>query len=697
MSISLAEAFRRLESQEGYEMRAVQHQMAQFVWDCLSGRQSGVVEAPTGVGKSLAVLLPAILTCAQSDKRIVISTYTNVLAQQYWLKDLPFALGLFPELEIPTTLVMGRSNYACLDKINRQQGHFARPELHSFVQEWASIAQSDAEPLSGTESKLMEFLMRKGVPPSFMRDLFEHLAVPPYCRARACKHYNNCFYYANRRQAEKAQLILTNHAVVLTDAQIRQITDNRGSILGSYDFLIVDEAHDLIDAAEAALAFELSQETIQEMTRTASILSNELARALESDYPPQGFLNQIQRVVNEFIVRIQSAMRATHIEAIPADGAILAVAPPALAEVPSIQKNLSPAHAATIEQLVVALQSALNQLRRDSTEALNNYKSQFSDLQKNAVSETLGQFHLWSQSLYNQLERLVRPSEGVSWVESGIPEWKACYQSLVVSEWLRERLWVDRPALLMSATLTIDSKFDFFLEQVGLDAPQTLQLPPVFDYPRQCALYLPPIGTIPDPPRSTREACAQRYYNAVANELTRLLRATRGRALVLFASRAEMQTVYNLMPRLDGIPIYMQGEDAVALLSQKFREHIHSVLFGLRSFWTGFDAPGETLTNLILVRLPFEVPTTPPQRARQALLELNGKDSFHDWSLPQVKQLVRQGFGRLIRRADDRGVVCLLDPRLQTRSYGRAILANLPQGIPTFHRIEDALRHIGQV
>jgi ATP-dependent DNA helicase DinG len=153
-----------------------------------------------------------------------------------------------------------------------------------------------------------------------------------------------------------------------------------------------------------------------------------------------------------------------------------------------------------------------------------------------------------------------------------------------------------------------------------------------------------------------------------------------------------MEAVREMLPSIPELRLMVQGESANADLSQRFREDTESVLFGLRSFWTGFDAPGETLSCVVLVRIPFEVPVSPPQMARHALLRWRGEDPFESWTLPLAKQQIRQGFGRLIRRADDRGIVCLLDARFHTRPYGKSILANLPANIPVYHLIEDAVR-----
>jgi hypothetical protein len=183
-----------------------------------------------------------------------------------------------------------------------------------------------------------------------------------------------------------------------------------------------------------------------------------------------------------------------------------------------------------------------------------------------------------------------------------------------------------------------------FAGQFGFEAHETLQLPYVFDYRRQCALYLPRVGAIPPPPPNADAPGAARYYQCLADQISALIRLTQGRALVLFASVHEMRAVRERV-QVEGLRILVQGEGSVADLAKQFREDVHSVLFGVRSFWTGFDAPGETLVNLILTRIPFEVPTTPVQRARQAWFEAQGLDAFRAWTLPMVKLQMRQGFG----------------------------------------------------
>ncbi|GIV06733.1 MAG: ATP-dependent helicase [Fimbriimonadales bacterium] len=675
-------AFQRLEAQAGFESRPAQKQLARFVCERLEGRSSGMVEAPTGIGKSLAVLLPAIAYALQEKKRIVISTYTNVLAEQYWRKDLPLALSLFPNAP-SVALAMGRSRYACLDVIRSNKIKRVKPELVRFLQEWTSVAQE------GVEAELNEFLRRKAIPENLIRGVWDEIAVPGACRAKVCEYYANCFYYEARRRAAKAGVVITNHAFVLTDAVVRASTDNTKSLLDDYDFLIIDEAHDMLEAAASALEFDLDQHLIETLIAHAVTMSNQIDNALTSENSPMGFLLSIQKLVEQFSARCREAFVSTSMPEIPQGGVATRVAPAELAHQPALAPVFRSDWHQHITHAADTLCAEIGGFLRELEQTYRDLKSQLTPGQSEAVSEIIQQFRSEFTLILQNLQRLKEPEKGVCWLEPTEQGWKACYEPLILADWLREHLWSRQPAVLLSATLTVDGRFDFFEQQLGLSTPHQLRLPHVFDYRRQCALYLPPAGVIPEPPRSAQELGASTYYQRLAEEITALIRLTHGRALVLFASRHEMYEVRQRIPSLPGIRILVQGDGSNADLSKQFREDVHSVLFGVRSFWTGFDAPGETLMNLILTRIPFEVPTTPLQRARQAWFEARGENAFVAWSLPMVKQQMRQGFGRLIRRSNDTGIVAILDPRMRTKSYGTLILRNLPTGIPIFDSQAD--------
>jgi ATP-dependent DNA helicase DinG len=264
-----------------------------------------------------------------------------------------------------------------------------------------------------------------------------------------------------------------------------------------------------------------------------------------------------------------------------------------------------------------------------------------------------------------------------------------------LSEPLKELIWDKGPYVCLSATLSIDGTFEHFRRTTGADPQFEECLPSPFDFSTQAALYLPLAGSVPDPTLARREGTEDLYFRAIARELSHIIEACDGRTLALFHSRREMEAVYGLMSLPPELPVYIQGRYGAASVGDRFREKITSTLFALRSFWTGFDAPGETLSCVALVRVPFEVPVDPPQVARMAHLQQQGLDAFREHTLPQAKMLMRQGAGRLIRRAEDKGIIALLDPRLQTKAYGEQILANLPSDMRTFRDIRDAVGWIG--
>ncbi|MGQ9657019.1 MAG: ATP-dependent DNA helicase [Fimbriimonadales bacterium] len=672
-------AFQRLESQHGFSQRPLQRRMAQFVCEQLEFGRSVMVEAPTGVGKSLALLLPAIAYALQHDKRVVISTYTVLLAEQYWRKDLPLALELFPN-KPSVALAMGRSRYACKDIIcDNEQGNLFEDSA-DLLRRWVNTAQE------GTESELSEFLRQRGMHARQIQNLWTHAAVPSACRAHLCEKYRECFYYQVRERARQARIVVTTHAFVLTDAIVRQVTNDKASLLDTYDYLIFDEAHDLLAATASALEFDLDQRLIGYLTAHAWTLFRQMKQLFKNDgKPPKEFTDDVEELVSRFTNRVRKAYsEMVFPNTVPPEGVATRVAPESLARMRAMRGAYCPDLHPQVVRAATAIREAIHDFDRDLDRVLHTYEDALTASLRNKIAELLEEFQPQFSATQVNLERLKDPPEiGVSWVEWDESSWKACYEPIVLADWLRTHLWRRCPAMLVSATLAVDGQFDFFAGQLGFEPHLVLQLPPVFDYGRQCALYMPPRGAIPNPPQNAASPQAEAYYQRLAEEIATLIRLTQGRALVLFSSVQEMRRVRQRV-QLDGIPILMQGEGSVADLARRFLEDVHAVLFGVRSFWTGFDAPGETLVNLILARIPFEVPTTPLQRARQAWFEAQGLDTFLVWTLPIVKLQMRQGVGRLMRGPDDWGIVAILDPRMRTKPYGAEILRNLPAGMPIF-------------
>ena len=259
-----------------------------------------------------------------------------------------------------------------------------------------------------------------------------------------------------------------------------------------------------------------------------------------------------------------------------------------------------------------------------------------------------------------------------------------------LGEPLRELIWDRVPTASISATLALDGNFDYFKRSTGASPDFAEILPTPFDYPNQAAVYLPKVGVIPDPTVARRDGNEARYYHCLARELSQIIRLMEGRTLALFHSRKEMDAVFAQLSLPPDLPVYTQQRSGAGSVGERFIDNERASLFALRSFWTGFDAPGPTLSCVALVRVPFEVPVDPPAVARIAYLQTLGIDAFREHTLPQAKMLMRQGAGRLIRHAEDVGVIAILDPRVRTKPYGEEFLANLPPGMREFDDFIDA-------
>jgi ATP-dependent DNA helicase DinG len=283
----------------------------------------------------------------------------------------------------------------------------------------------------------------------------------------------------------------------------------------------------------------------------------------------------------------------------------------------------------------------------------------------------------------------------VSYADLGEPSAMLRHDVIDIAGPLKELIWSQAPWVCLSATLALDGHFGFFKRVTGAEPQFEEILPSPFDFESQAVVYLPPPEAVPDPTLARREGTEEAYYEAVAAQLSAIIRAVGGRTLALFHSRKEMEGVFRFIDVPEDLPIFLQRRGGVASTGEKFVSDVRASLFALRSFWTGFDAPGETLSCVALVRVPFDVPIDPTQIARMAWLQAQGIDAFGSHTLPTAKMLMRQGAGRLIRRTSDRGIVALLDPRLQTKRYGEEILANLPPEMRAFRDIGEAVAWLG--
>lgn len=673
-------AFSRLAARPGFVERPDQRQLAHLLGDLIEGRSTGAFEAPTGLGKSLAALIPALAHAYASGKRTVIATYTNVLAEQYWRHDLPLARSLFEgaeeeaEFEARSAFLIGRQRYACRNAMR-------------------DVSPDIRPPIAGVELGIeTEFRQARLRPAKDFYPFWQSISVPPACASRLCPDYDDCYYYRSRRLAEKAEVIITNHSVVLQDAILRDADSDGVSLLGDYDFLILDEAHDFPQAALNALEFELSGPRLEVLQGIAS--------RLERTLQPLADASGDTLVWAQLCETFRQAMAACRREVaayamVVGKPGILASAPDTVSTHPQVTAHTVRDNVPGARRLAEMVGDSTTAFVRATEGLLAKWRAEDVDGVRMATESVKG-YRMYLAEFGAGANALFSPNGvSVSYVGRNGADAMLRLDVIGLAEPLKNLLWEKKPYACLSATLALDGAFDFFSRSTGAEPTFCEILPSPFDFRSQAALYLPPPGRIPDPTVARREGTEDGYHRAVARELSEIIETVGGRTLALFHSRREMEAVLLYMTLPPEYPIYVQGRTGAGSVGERFLRNVNASLFALRSFWTGFDAPGETLSCVALVRVPFEVPVDPPQIARLAWLQTQGLDAFGAHTLPLAKMLMRQGAGRLIRRADDRGVIALLDSRLRTKRYGDEILANLPEGMRAFDDIRDAVGAIG--
>ncbi len=661
-------AFNRLAARPGFIERPAQRQLSLLLNDLIEGKAPGCFEAPTGLGKSLATLIPAIAHGLEHGTRTVIATYTNVLAEQYWRNDLPLAMSLFDE-EVKAAFVIGRQKFVCLAAAQEKGGTLAN-DLRDHLE-------------LGIETEFRALGMKRTVH-------FSEIAAPPVCPARLCPHYDDCFYFRARRQAEKSQIIISNHSVVISDALQAQSAEESAGFLGEYDYLILDEAHDFPQAALSGLEFELSQPKLGALIG----LSIRLEKALSTAAAKFGSLDAWNRACEIFRNQIEKAQKDLVAYAINlGDPGILRIEPAELKENPGVKRSVVEQATPGAQRIALEVAEVANAFSKGVMDMLTEWKDRDGEGMKTGAETArtyLGYIRDYATGALAMFD-----SDGTSVTYVGRQGEDAIVRrDLVALDLpLKDLLWNHKPTTCLSATLALDGNFDFFIRTTGFEPTFSEILPSPFDHSVQAALYLPALHEVPDPAQS--RGAEEAYYSALAHELSQIIRLLGGKTLALFHSRKEMQGVHERMDLPDELPVIMQQRYGVAAAGEQFKREVATSLFALRSYWTGFDAPGETLSCVALVRVPFEVPVDPPQLARMAWLSSLGFDPFAAHSLPQAKMIMRQGAGRLIRRDADRGLIAILDPRIRTKRYGEEILANLPQDMRQFDDAADAIGWLG--
>jgi ATP-dependent DNA helicase DinG len=617
----------------GYEHRPAQLQMAEAVHDAFAKHHHTIVEAGTGTGKTLAYLLPAIC----SGRRVVISTATKSLQEQLYQKDVPFLQKHFaPNLKV--AVMKGRSNFLCLSKMHAladQPMLKGMEEVDAFrqIRDWSKLTET------GDRAEL-----------TFLPDdseLWSRIdARRDTCTGKKCPEFEKCFLTQMQNRAKEADLIIVNHHLFFADLVLKQ--DDFGSILPEYSAVVFDEAHEMEDVASDYFGQQISNFRFEELARDA----DHAMRLTKMGSPT--LLRRTQR--------IREKSRAFFDSFPPRDGRF-----------PFTRQERE----AFLEKHREAYDALLNACKAMETEfaALTQKPEELTRIARRSFEIRQEFSFLFESNEKNYVYWFERRNKGVFLAATPID----------ISQILREKLFeAFDTVILTSATLTVAGRFEFIRQRLGLDHAKECALPPEFDFPQQALLYLP--QKMPD----VRDAG---FPGKAADEIVQLLELSHGRAFCLFTSYSQMNDLFERVRTRVEFPLMLQGTAPRSVLLERFKNTPNSVLFATASFWQGVDVPGEQLSCVIVDRLPFAVPSDPIVAARVRALQDEGRNPFSEFQVPEAVLALKQGFGRLIRAKTDRGVLALLDTRIQRMPYGKIFLESLPRYRRT-NDLEDVSRFL---
>jgi ATP-dependent DNA helicase DinG len=622
-----------------YEYRPGQLEMAKAVERAMAERRHLIVEAGTGTGKTLAYLLPALRT----GQRVIISTGTKALQDQLYFRDVPFLETLLGDLRV--CYMKGRANYLCRHKLVTLRN---QPILNGLeeIDQYRQIAEWEQETETGDRAEL------SGIPEASA--LWAKLdARSDACLGQTCPSYQRCFITEMRRRALESDIVIVNHHLFFADLALKREMAGApdAGILPEAAAVVFDEAHELEEVASSYFGLSVSNIRFEELARDTDtqlrgkdgalglpILTQQLrerARLFFSELPMSGDGRQPFTAREEFLETrgdVYTGVRATLRRLEDEIGNLKEVD-----EAPGLRKR------------VARLRSELEFL-----------------MESNASNIV----YWLERRIHGGNERDGAARNARSQPRSQARSTFVQATPIDVSELLHELVFETIPTVVLtSATLTVQGGFAHMRKRLGMTEARELVVPSHFKYGEQALLYLPP--EMPDP----REPD---FAAAAAERIRRVLDISKGRAFCLFTSYSQMRDLYErLLPVLDW-PILLHGTAPRKALLEEFRATPNAVLFGTSSFWQGVDVQGEALSCVIIDRLPFAVPNDPVVQARMKAIEEAGGKPFFEYQVPEAILTLKQGFGRLIRSLEDRGVLVLLDPRIRRQRYGQAFLQSLP-------------------
>ncbi len=617
----------------GYEERPAQVEMATLVARSLTHGSPAIIEAATGIGKSLAYLVPIV----RSSKVAIVSTANKALQEQLFYKDIPFVQQHIKSFE--AALVKGVNNYVCIDRLETERVGMQFYAKNRDFKRLLEIVNDPESTFSG-DFETLGFQLPGEIRSRVATDSDQ-------CAWSKCSFFGECYVRMMRERAGRAKVIVVNHTLLLLDAAMD------GFLLPERDVIVLDEAHHLEE--EATRSFTVTINPLQVQTL--------LAQRMLKDHSLLRLQDETLQAAEHMWARLYQVANPGYKGRVNLDG--------------PLEEGL---------RLATVITDLADSLRKQRPKDMPEKESQLYDKllkrAQNLAENVRMVFSVAEPSKFvYYVERVEASATRVTLQASAAP--------LDVTKWLKERLFNKCNVICTSATLATigpnpakpeekGPNFTYFRRRIGLDPLERSDvleriLPLAFDYEENALLYLPR-----DLPEPAYGAGSDDYMKAIAREMYRLVKLSRGRAFLLFSSKRMLDRAYELMAPHLPYPLLKQGDMTRIELTRRFREEEGSVLFGLKSFWEGVDIAGEALSLVVIDKLPFDPPDDPVHEARVAIMKAAGENWFGTYVLPQAVLRLKQGIGRLLRTRDDRGVMAILDTRLHTKGYGKLVLNALP-------------------
>ncbi len=619
------------EVHKAFEFRPEQLEMAEFVLERIAERENGMIEAGTGVGKTLAYLIPAILYCMENDKRVAVSTETKALQKQIIDKDIELArevLKAYTGREFRFELCLGSSNYPCRKRFETliTRGRLSKGDadkiesLHGLLESGRIFSRFDIR----IDNKLWNRIYRE----------------PEICNFYSCPYSARCVFQRARKKWSEADVLIMNHYLFFTN-----IITGR-TYLPPFDIVIFDEAHSVEDIASVQLGFDLSYAQIMEVisglyrkNRRNNIISSISKGSVRKK--AIAALNRISTRLNSFFEYLRERYLSQKSSVRLVEGIDFG------------------------DELIEEMEGFFTLLQGAEDHIDNEHARIEFDILR-------GRLFVYLQCLISAV--FLEREHYVYWVERAedalIGDIHLKGQPIDISDtmWQEVNSFYESN-LYFSATLTVNGDFSFFEKRLGIARHKSLLLDSPFDYSR-VILFLSKDGT--DPENSL-------YVDRVSELSADIISHLEGNCLLLFTSYRMLNDVRERLSVLIDLPIYAQGQFSANEVLDKYIETDGSVLMGTHSFWQGIDLPGDLLRGVCLMRLPFSVPDRPDVEAKMERLEQQGLNPFYHYQIPNAIIRFRQGFGRLIRGSQDRGIIAVLDTRIMTRSYGKLFIQSIPE------------------